>query len=150
MKKLLQLSFLPASADLALFLVRICFGPLMLGLHGWGKLMTFSDLMTKFPDPLGIGSPMSLTLAVTGEVLCSLLIVVGLFTRLAALGLGVTMGVAFFMVHERALIGENSGELALVYTCVCAVLFVGGGGAFALDGRLQGSGQSKVSPAKKK
>ena len=39
----------------------------MLYAHGWPKLASFSEKSGGFPDPLGIGSPASLTLAVFAD-----------------------------------------------------------------------------------
>lgn len=136
MKKFLQLSFLPLSADLALLVLRLGFGLSLLLLHGWGKLMKFPELAVKFPDPLGVGHAWSLLLAILGEVVCSSLLVVGLCTRLAALGAGITMGVAFFLVHQMKLKGAGDGEDALVYLVAFATLFLAGGGRFSLDKKL--------------
>lgn len=36
-----------------------------------------------FPDPLGVGSEISLILAIFGEVFCSVLLIFGLLIRLA-------------------------------------------------------------------
>ena len=66
----------------------------------------------KFPDPLGVGSTTSLALAVFAEVVCSVLLAFGLFTRLAAAVLAINMATAFLMVHKLALTGPGSGELA--------------------------------------
>ena len=35
-----------------LFLLRLCAGGLMLGLHGWPKWQKFDQLLTTFPDPI--------------------------------------------------------------------------------------------------
>ena len=136
MTKFLHLNFLPRSADLGLLVLRLAFGLSLLCLHGWGKLMTFSDLSTKFPDPLGIGHLPSLVLAILGEVVCSTLVVLGLFTRVAALGSMITVGVAFFLVHGHRLTGQGNGELAMVYGSVFFALFLAGGGRFAVDAKL--------------
>jgi putative oxidoreductase len=134
MKKVLALSFVPTSLDLGLLLLRLWFGLSLLILHGWPKLMGFSQMAGSFPDPLGVGSRVSLILALIGEVLCSVLLVLGLFTRAAALGGAITMGVAFAMVHQLTLRGENSGELAYAYLGVFLALFLAGAGRFSMDG----------------
>lgn len=134
--KLLQLDFLPRSTDAGLLVLRLWLGLSLLLLHGWAKLSNFSQLSGKFPDPLGIGSGASLTLAVFGEVVCSLLLVLGLFTRFAAVNLAITMSVAFFLVHKAALSGPSSGELAFIYLAGFVTLLVAGAGRFSLDAKL--------------
>jgi putative oxidoreductase len=134
--KLLQLNFLPRSTDLALLVLRVWLGLTLLLNHGWEKLTTFSAHVDRFADPLGVGRPLSLSLAVFAEVVCSTLLVLGLWTRLAALVLTVLMSVAFLLVHQRVLTGPGSGELAFVYLAGWVTLFMAGGGRFALDRRL--------------
>ena len=48
--------------SLLLLAVRIIFGILLMN-HGIQKWSSFQELSTVFPDPLGIGSPLSLGLA---------------------------------------------------------------------------------------
>jgi len=67
-------------------------------------------MSSKFADPLGVGSPLSLTMAVFGEVVRGLLLVLGLFARFATTALVVTMATAFFLPHKAALSGLKSGE----------------------------------------
>ena len=131
--RLLKLDFVPRNPDFALLVLRVWLGLSMLILHGWGKLAGFSTIAGGFPDPLGVGSTTSLALAVFSEVLCSALLVLGLFTRLSAAVLAITMGTAFFLVHQATLSGANSGELAFVYLAGYVVLLIAGGGRYALD-----------------
>ena len=134
--KLLQLRFLPASVDLALLVLRVWLGLSMLVLHGWDKLSKFESMAGSFPDPFGIGSKASLGLAVFAELVCSALLVVGLFTRFAALNLAVTMGVAFFIAHEGQLRGAGSGETAFIYLAGYVTLLLAGAGRFSADTRI--------------
>ena len=138
--KLLQLNFLPRSADLGLLLLRLWFGGGMLWLHGWGKLTSYSSLAGKFPDPLGVGSGVSLGFAVFAETACAGLLVLGLFTRLAAFFGAMVMGVAFWVIHGHQLSGPQSGELALCYFVGYAALFVAGGGRLSVDAAIGAKG----------
>ena len=134
--RFLRLDFIPHSADLGLLVLRLWLGLSLLVLHGWPKLSTFSAKSSKFPDPLGIGSTQSLALATFAEVVCALLIVIGLFTRLASLTLAITMAVAFAIVHKMVLAsGPGSGELAWVYLAGFVVLFLAGAGRFSIDAK---------------
>lgn len=139
MKKFLHFAkfdFLPHSTDVGLLVLRIWLGCSLFLLHGLLKLQNFTDLSTTFPDPLGIGTQASLTLAVFAETACSILVVLGLFTRFAALNALITMTVAFIFVHKTALSGEHSGELAFLYLAGFVTLFITSGGRYALDTRL--------------
>ena len=136
----LQLNFLPRSVDAGLLVLRLWLGFSMFWLHGRGKLMNFGATAQKFPDPLGIGGQTSLGLAVFGEVVCALLLVLGLFTRFAALSLVITMSVAFFLVMKANLApGGPNGELAFIYLAGYVVLLITGAGRFSLDAMLNRS-----------
>lgn len=142
--RILQLDFLPRSADLALLILRLWLGLSLFLLHGKAKLTGFSGMAGGFPDPLGVGSRFSLGLAVFAEVVCALLVAVGLFTRSAALVLIILMAVAFLLVHKSSLaMGPGSGELAFVYLAAFVAIFVAGAGRFSIDAKL---GRSKGSP----
>lgn len=135
-RKLLQLDFLPRSTDVGLLVLRLWLGLSLLLLHGWTKLNNFSELAGKFPDPIGLGGSPSLTLALFAEVAGALLIIVGAFTRAAALVQTFLMSVAFFIVHKAALSGPASGELAFIYLGGFVVLLVAGAGRFSLDAKF--------------
>ena len=119
--------------SMALLVARLWFGLTMLFNHGFDKLANFSDKVDTFPDPLGLGKEASLIMVVLAEVLGSLLLTVGLCTRLAASVLVIDMFVAFLMVHKTALSGERSGELAFLYLAGYVLLVIAGGGLFSLD-----------------
>jgi len=149
MKKIasiLRLDFLPTSVDLGLLVLRVWLGASLLILHGWGKLIDYKNLSRTFSDPLKIGHQASLILALVGEVLCPVLLILGLFTRFAALGSAITMAVAFFLVHQTALKGGRSGELAFIYLAGFVIILLAGPGRFALDGKT--SAPKKPRPPK--
>ncbi len=116
--------------SMALLVVRLWFGLAMLFNHGFDKFAHFKDLVGTFPDPLGLGQEASLMMVIFAEVLGSLLLTVGLFTRVAAAVLVIDMFVAFLMVHKTAMQG---GELAFLYLAGYVTLLIAGGGLFSLD-----------------
>lgn len=101
----------------------------MLIAHGWPKLAGFSEKMDVFPDPIGLGSSLSLGMAIFAEVFCAALVVAGVFTRLASVPLFVTMAVAFFIVHGSDPFGQK--ELAFVYMGMYIALILLGGGKYS-------------------
>jgi putative oxidoreductase len=136
MKKLLTLSFVPRCTDLGLLVLRLTLGLAMVWLHGLGKLTGFAQMSGQFPSVFGLGSSTSLVLAIVGEVVFPALIIVGLFTRFAALGTAITMAVAFFAIHGGALSGQSSGELAFLYMVGFGALIFSGAGRHSLDAKL--------------
>ena len=97
-----------------LLVVRIVFGILMMN-HGIDKWANYQELSTVFPDPLGIGSPLSLGLAIFGELIPMIF----------------TMCVAFFIVHGNDPFAVK--ELAFVYLVVFVLMYIIGPGKFAVD-----------------
>ena len=77
-------------------------------------------------------------MAIFGELVCSALLILGLFTRFAALSLAITMSVAFFIGHKGVLKGEGSGEMAFIYLATYVTLFLAGGGKFSADAKMGG------------
>ena len=134
--KILHFNFLPRSADAALLILRVWFGGAMALLHGWDKVMNFEKYSSQFIKFLGLSQSVSLGLAIFGELVCAALLVVGLFTRFAALGAAITMGVAFWIGHGGKLSGPQSGEMAFLYLGAYAALFVAGAGRFSLDAKM--------------
>ena len=119
--------------NLGLLVMRLWLGSAMFFNHGIEKLTHFKDISPNFADPLGIGQPVSLALVMFAEVVGSVLLIMGLLTRFAALMLVIDLFVAFLMVHQSALSGKNSGELAFIYLSGFMVLLITGGGMISLD-----------------
>lgn len=101
-----------------------------------------------FSDPLGVGNEVSWGLAVFAEAVGSVLLILGLFTRLAALTGAIAMGVAFFLVHKMEFPGAAGGEKAFIYMATYVTLFLTGPGRFAMDGKTKSSAPKKPRPAK--
>ena len=74
---------------------------------------------------------MSLIMAIGAEVGCSILLILGLGTRLAVIPLAFTMLVALFVVHAED--PWKVKELAAIYLLVYASLLLTGPGQFSLD-----------------
>ena len=119
--------------DIGLLVLRLAFGGMMLT-HGVPKLLAFSEKADSFPDPIGVGSALALTLAVFAEVVCAGLVIVGAFTRLAVIPLMVTMAVAAFIVHGSDPLERK--ELALLYLAAFLVIGLLGAGRHSVDARL--------------
>lgn len=122
--------------DVGLLILRLVFGGFMFIGHGWPKLQKFSELSGSFPDPIGLGSQVSLVLALGAEIGCALLLVLGALTRLVTIPLMVTMAVAAFVIHAEGpffLPGQGAKEPALLFLAAYLSLFVAGAGQFSLD-----------------
>ncbi len=125
--------------NIGLLIVRIGTASFMLT-HGWPK---FQQLISaeeiRFGDPIGLGPMASLILAAFAEFFCSILIGLGIKTRIAAIPPLITMLVAAFIAHAD---DPFSGkEKSLLYALLFIALIVFGGGKYSLDsliGRKKG------------
>lgn len=117
--------------DLGLLILRLAFGGIMLVAHGWPKLQNFSNLTGVFPDPIGVGSTMSLTLAVFAEFFCAIALTLGVMTRWVSIPLLVTMLVAAFIHHGADPFSVQ--EKAVLFAVPYLVFIITGGGRYSLD-----------------
>jgi putative oxidoreductase len=131
MKKLLSTKYSAGAFNTAMLLLRLVAGLLMIN-HGYGKLVHFSDMQGKFINFLGLGQPVSLALVVFAEFFCSIFLILGLFTRLSAIPLIVTMCVALFKAHNADLFGK--GETPALFLGCYVVLLILGPGKISVDG----------------
>ena len=112
-----------------IFAVRVFFGILFF-IHGVDKMMNFSILSDTYPSVFGLGSYMTLMLAIFTEFCCSLFLIFGLMIRVILIPMIISMAVAFFDVHD-AIISE--GELALIYFIMFIILYITGPGRYSVD-----------------
>jgi putative oxidoreductase len=131
MKRLLYTGTREGYLDFMILVLRITLAAFMLT-HGWPKLTRlFAGGEIQFGDPIGLGPATSLILVVFAEFFCSILIGIGLGTRLAAIPLMITMFVAAFIAHGPDPFGRK--ELSLVYLLFYLTLFVVGSRKYSID-----------------
>lgn len=129
--------------DGALLFFRLFVGCSMLT-HGWAKLSAFGTLSEIFPDPLGVGSMLSLILILCAEVGCSMALIFGFMIRLATLPLMFGMLMAFFAIHANDPFAVK--ELALLYLGMYVFLLWAGGGKYAIDEIIRRKLIHRVTP----
>lgn len=122
-------SFKGKGVSVLILALRVFFGVLFF-VHGVDKMMNFEQLSRHFPSVLGFGSYMSLMLAIFCEFCCSIFLIAGLMQRIILIPMIISMGVAFFDVHDATL---PEGELALIYMITFFILFLIGPGRYSLD-----------------
>lgn len=124
----------PSAMNWGLLLFRVSLGALMIVNHGWMKIVNYETLKIDFMSFLGLGSQFSLILAITAEILCSILLIFGLYTRLALIPLIITMLVAMG-VHGWELFGGDA-EMGFLYLIGFVFLFIAGPGENSIDARM--------------
>ena len=121
-------------ANLGLLILRVGTALLMFT-HGWPKLTHYAALSRTFSDPLHVGSRISLLMVLFGELVCSLFLLIGLFTRLAVIVIILEMVVILALVFPHAGIGKQ--ELVWLYLIIgCTILFCGPG-RISVDGMIR-------------
>lgn len=128
------LLFSRASADWALLWLRLAGSALLLRVHGLPKLLDFRHQLSLIEDPFGLGAHLTLSLAIFAEVLCPLLIILGLLTRLATLPVLFLLLVSLVWVHPEWSLTE--GQFAWLLLIVFGAVLIGGSGSIALDRRF--------------
>jgi putative oxidoreductase len=123
--------------DSGKLLLRLTIGLLML-LHGTGKLRGGIDSVIELVQQHGLPGELGY-LALVGELLAPLLLIVGLWTRVAAVILAVNMVVAVWLVHmkELALLSDSGGyalELQALFLFGALAVALLGAGRFSLGG----------------
>ena len=120
-----------------LLFVRIGIGAMML-VHGLPKLeMLLGSGPIQFANVFGMGQTASLVLTVFAEVVCSILIIIGLGTRLASIPLAITMLVAVFYIHSHDPFLQQ--EMGLHYLIAYVLLLVAGSGKYSADYFIENS-----------
>lgn len=133
MKKLFSTHYSAAAFSVAMLLLRIISGGLMMN-HGYEKLVRFSTFKPKFMNLLGLGQGTTLSLAIFAEFFCAMFIVLGLFTRLAAIPLIIAMSIALFKAHNGDFFGD--GEMATLYLGAFITLLLVGPGRASIDSMI--------------
>lgn len=123
---------IPELNNIIMLIARIFTGVAMITLHGLPKLMIFlNGENVEFYNFLGIGAKTTLVTAIIIEIVGAFLIIIGLFTRAAALVLSILMMIAAFAVHY----GDpfTIRETSLLFFTVFALIFTFGPRKFSVD-----------------
>lgn len=125
----------PIYIDIVLLIIRLFIGFAMLS-HGFPKLqMLLEGGDIQFFDFLGLGPKISLGLTVFAEFVCSIFLILGLFTRIAVGFLIFTMIIAGFVVHGADPFDKK--EMSLLYLAIYLLIIVLGAGRFSIDGMIE-------------
>jgi putative oxidoreductase len=128
--------------SLGLLLLRIGAAGLLLYGHGWPKLMRYQERAATFSDPLGVGSTASFILVLIAEVACSLLVMLGLITRLAVIPIIMFLMVAVFIQHAND--PWSKKEFALIFAVPFVALFFTGPGRYSIDAMMRSRSPRRV------
>lgn len=122
--------------DLGILFMRVLGPGTLFFAHGMGKLTSMPGIFHQFPDPIGLGSTLSAAIAILAEGICTIFVMLGLFTRITVLPIIGVMGVAFLVQHAGDPFPQK--EKALLYLIFGITLLFTGGGRYVLNWRFQG------------
>ncbi len=128
--KLLSYKTSKSAQHIGLLLLRVVFGGIMIPAHGFKKLANFDAMKNEFIHFMGMSSTLSLGLAIFAELLCAILVVMGLMTRWAAIPLIIVMLVAL-QTNGWEIIGKN--EFPFVLGMSYLIILIMGPGKYSLD-----------------
>lgn len=141
MKRLHLFSAKSINTDFGLLLIRVIIG-LLMAFYGYEKLIHFqemaaSDFWAKNVSFLGMTGSFPLALTIFAEFVCSLLLVLGLFTRLSLIPLMFCMAYIFLVIFPFSILGKGDNgyefNTSFVYFVVYLGLFFTGPGKYSLD-----------------
>jgi putative oxidoreductase len=117
----------------ALLLLRIALGAIMIG-HGYHKVFG-GGLISHYHRVQGLGLPGWLAIpSAFAEFFGGILVLIGLFTRCAALAILIDMAVAIWKVHwKNGLLSEHGYEFPLALAVIAFALMCYGGGPLGLE-----------------
>lgn len=139
MKRFLSTHYSAGAFNTAMLLLRLVAGGFIV-LHGYDKLVNFEQTSSHMMSFLGMGSKASTALLVFAEFFCGLLVIIGLFTRLACIPLVIAMGVAFFRVHHMVVTDYmnpgGGGQPSGLFLMSFLVLLLTGAGRVSVDSMI--------------
>lgn len=130
MRKIVIAAHFEKLNDVALLILRLGLGILTMH-HGYQKISHFNMMKSDFFHLFELSGAASLTLAIMAEFFCAMFVMLGLFTRMFATPLIITMSVALFDVKNGDVFG--GGESAALYLLGYICLFVSGSGALSVE-----------------
>ena len=133
LKNLLSPKLIDIKINISLLILRVISGLVMIP-HGFNKLTHFAEKSGDFMSFLGLGSELSFALLVAAEFFCSILLVIGLFSRFALIPMVIAMFVAAFKAHHGDVFGD--GETSFLYMACYLTLLIAGPCKYSLDNLL--------------
>ena len=131
MAKIVSTKYSPAAFNVGMLILRVVLG-LLLASHGYAKLIKFSSLRYRFMNFMHLGSTTSLSLVIFAELICSIFLILGLFTRLASVFIIITMFVVVFLASHGNIFDQ--GERGAIYLAATIMILLCGPGKISVDG----------------
>jgi putative oxidoreductase len=125
MRKLFSTRYNAGAFNTALLVLRVGFG-VLLAHHGYQKFSNFHQTEGFMMDFMGIGKAATTGLVIFAELFCAILVILGLFTRLACIPIIILFCVIIFKVTGADYFGKSELPTAYIIPFI-ALLFTGAG-----------------------
>lgn len=133
MNRFLSTKYSNAGFNFGMLVLRVVLG-ILLASHGYIKLIAFSTLRYKFMSFLHMGPTVSLCLVIFAELICSIFLILGLFTRFAVIPIIIAMSVVVFVATHGEILGQ--GERGMIYLAASIAILFCGPGRISVDGMI--------------
>ncbi len=133
MSQFLSTKYSKGSFNFGMLVLRFFLG-LLLSWHGYAKLIQFGNLRYRFINFMHLGSSASLSLIIFAELICGILLILGLFTRLACIPIIIGMCVVVFVASNGQIFA--AGERGMIYLAATVTILFCGPGKISVDGLM--------------
>lgn len=133
MNRFLSTKYSSGAFNFGMLVLRVSLGALLIS-HGYTKLIHFSGLKHTFMNFAGMGSSTSLALIVFAELICGMLVIMGMFTRFACIPIIIGMAVVVFVASHGDIFGP--GERGMIYLASAVTILFCGPGKISVDGMI--------------
>ncbi|MGD1843064.1 MAG: DoxX family protein [Thermonemataceae bacterium] len=130
-KALFSTDILSKRAHITFLVYRILLAFAIIRVHGYKKLVHFEAEVLHIPDPFGFGGQAAVVMAILSNVVCAVLVALGLLTRLAALGALIVPLTGLLIVHLNDPWIQK--DAPLMYSLAFSLILFIGPGKYSLD-----------------
>jgi putative oxidoreductase len=118
------------STDIGLLYLRVCASVLVLIVHGLPKVGHYQREAAVIEDPFHLGKKLTIAFAIFAEVICPVLMIAGIGTRLSALPVMIVTAIALLRVHPEWRIDQ--AQFAWMLLILFGTIAIAGPGRYAL------------------
>lgn len=133
MNRFLSIKYSTGAFNFGMLILRVVLG-LLLASHGYTKLVKFGAIKNKFINFMHLGSTLSLSLITFAELVCGILLILGLFTRFACIPIIIGMCVVVFVASNGQIF--TTGERGMMYLAATITVLFCGPGRISVDGMI--------------
>lgn len=118
----------------AVFLFRFLVSAELIVVHGLKKIGVGIAQAEVVPNPLGLPEAVNQIFATGANLICPLFIILGLFTRLAAIPIAAVTLTGYFVVHGNDPLPER--DIPFMFSVAFLFIMAVGGGRYSLDHKI--------------